>query len=59
MTTERIQLLVTVTIKHDGTPADRREAIAEARENVMAVKMLGRAVPKRVTLVKPPKPSYH
>lgn len=54
MKRERIYLLVTVSVRHDGTPADCREAIAAAKENVMAVRESNRAEPKRVTLSRRP-----
>lgn len=48
---ERIRLLVTATIWHDGTRADRRDAIADTRECLTCTRNVKRAEPKRVTLL--------
>ncbi len=52
MKRERIQFLVTCSIGY-STPAERREAISESRENVLAVRTGFVSRPVKATLVKP------
>ncbi len=51
MKRERVQFLVTVSLGYD-TRAERREAIAAARENLLAVSEGRTARPVKATLVK-------
>ncbi len=55
MKRERIQFLVTCSIGY-STPAERREAIATARQDLLAVRTCGipGSRPVRATLVKKP-----
>lgn len=50
---ERIRLLVTVEITHDGSKFDRRNAIAEARENVLLLSSPQVARPRSARLLEP------
>lgn len=58
MKRQRIQFLVTCSIGYD-TPAERREAIAAARENLLAVSGGRESRPVKATLVTVPRGTWH